>query len=1242
VLVVIALIAAGASAEPLTLHSGARFERDGLVFNVWGIEEGLPQVSVTGMVQDPDGFLWMTTFGGLTRFDGTHFELFGQADAGGEHQIRFTSLALAGDGGLWVGLEGGGVARFRWGRFEPLDQPKALRQATPHALLQQGGALSVATSSGLFQRDPAGAWRAIPRCAEPGAPDDLWSIAGDGEALWVGSLETTWRVAGDTAAGGCLEPVGPGGRALLAADGALWLGGRGGVWRLGPEGPEAIPSPEDVFAIGQDAEGGLWAAGPGFLASLSAPQRRWSIADAPRGFLQDREGTLWLATNEHGLVQIQPQPYEKLTQGEGLYTGVGVLLADEGGLLFSSSCRGISRLEPDDALSKTRIEEGCFQALLRDRQGRLWGADGAHAGQGALHRLEPPGASRTLGARVLRLIQTRRDGALWAGTEGAGLVRFDGGAPKTRLTRASGLLSDHITALAEAPDGALWVGHPEGISVVEEAQVRRTWSAADGLPRGQVRVIHFDEVGAVWVGTYGGGLGWLRGDRFHRFNREDGLFDHVVSGLQEVDGAFWLKGNRGISRVERQELVRQAEGALTRVRARPFSAGEGNGPWSARLADGRLAFSMVDGLVLLDPEALSAPATPPPILIEEATVDGGPLPTSGEIPPETGGLLVRYTSPSLRWPELVRFQTRLAESGGDWSPPTPERQILLQGLAPGHYTLQIRAIDESGQVSDAPALLRFSQLPRWWQRPIVRALSVSALVAALLLAGLLWTRRLRRHAQALQAEVSQRARAERAARDRELHYRRIFESATDALLIADATGRWVDVNPAACRIFGRGRDALMRAGADALFTDPLNPELPGPREVVGLRADGEIFAARVLCTPYTTEGGLRLLVSVTDGSALARSEADRQSLQERLARAQRLEAVGRLAGGIAHDFNNLLTVILSNVSLLEMILPVEDDEDVSESLQGISEVAHRASNLTRQLLAFSRKQILEPQNFDLGECVRAITPMLDRLIRDDIDLTVDIDTRSHLTVFADPAQVELVIINLCINAVDAMPGGGRLRVRARADDDMAEVSIRDTGTGIPPDVLPHIFDPFFTTKPVGAGTGLGLASAHGIAEQSGGELRVKTAQGEGSSFSLRLPLTSAIALPTRAPEALRGRTLGRGERVLLCDDDDDVRRACARGLQAQGYDLVATSSPDEALALLEDRPVELLLTDVVMPELSGPELAARARAVHPGLRVLFISGYPRESAPELVDEDFLAKPFSPEVLAARVRVALDR
>ena len=504
----------------------------------------------------------------------------------------------------------------------------------------------------------------------------------------------------------------------------------------------------------------------------------------------------------------------------------------------------------------------------------------------------------------------------------------------------------------------------------------------------------------------------------------------------------------------------------------------------------------------------------------------------------------------------------------------------------------------------------------------------------------------------------------------EMRYRSLFDTLPLPMWVYDVdTRRFIAVNDAAVLRYGYSRDEfLTMTVADVRPADELDRFNAATLTGRTKRVEGELWRHRTrtgelldveISSDELVYGTIRArLVVVNDVTVRRRTEAELRASQEQLRQSQKMEAVGSLAGGIAHDFNNLLTAILGYCDLaLEGIEPASTaSSDVAE----IRRAAERAAELTHQLLAFSRRQVLKPVVFSLGEAVEQTEKIMRRLISENIALELLVAGDTPL-VRADPAQLEQVILNLAVNARDAMPRGGRLGVRTGArmvnrtllttgtalpPGRYAILAVSDTGTGILPEVRERLFEPFFTTKPRGQGTGLGLATVYGIVQQTGGGIEVETEPGLGTTFTLYFPVAAASSEPIREPEVPR-QPAARGEGTILLAEDDDAVRAIAReALERAGYRVLAAKDGATALSLEEQYagPIDLLLTDVIMPGMNGRELAEALVARRPTLLVLFASGY---SDNVLLDQGVLAsgvslldKPFTPAALTAKVAAIL--
>jgi PAS domain S-box-containing protein len=513
-------------------------------------------------------------------------------------------------------------------------------------------------------------------------------------------------------------------------------------------------------------------------------------------------------------------------------------------------------------------------------------------------------------------------------------------------------------------------------------------------------------------------------------------------------------------------------------------------------------------------------------------------------------------------------------------------------------------------------------------------------------------------------DVTEQKRAEEELRKAEERLRSLFDSSVDAIVSADEDGRIVGWNRSAERMFGysaaevTGQPVMMvvphryrdrhRAGL-AHVKSGGEPHVIGKRvEMDGLRRDGAEFPLEFSLSAWK-------IASDRFYTAIIRDNTERRRLEAQLLQAQKMEAVGRLAGGVAHDFNNLLTVIQGYGELLQVSL--EGDPEKRESVAEIVKAAERAAALTRQLLAFSRRQVLETRVLDLGAVVAELEKMLKRLIGEDVEVVVVIPPGLG-RVKADSGQIEQVVLNLAVNARDAMPGGGRLTLEladvdldaplAAANDAIPPgryvvISMSDSGSGMDAETLDHIFEPFFTTKEKGKGTGLGLATVYGIVRQTGGYVAVETAPGAGTTFRIYLPRCSEAAEEGRGSAVLDRHGV---ETVLLVEDEPAVRTFVQAVLERRGYSVLVAENGAAALDVVtrDARPIHVLLTDLVMPGMNGRELASHVLALRPSLKVVFMSGYTAEFLTGFdvkAGQAFLSKPFSERALAAKLREVLE-
>jgi two-component system cell cycle sensor histidine kinase/response regulator CckA len=523
-----------------------------------------------------------------------------------------------------------------------------------------------------------------------------------------------------------------------------------------------------------------------------------------------------------------------------------------------------------------------------------------------------------------------------------------------------------------------------------------------------------------------------------------------------------------------------------------------------------------------------------------------------------------------------------------------------------------------------------------------------------------------------------RMRAKGDALTRELEEARHFRSAVEdssvsIMRVSGAKGRYVFINEAFAKMMGQTRDELLardpyEAWVESAHPDDLEPEHKAMGRVAKGEIDGFQLDKRVIpkngeprwvrmdaFASRDAQGRLEYLTAYfTDIQQQRNLFLAREQLEAQLRAEQKLGAVGKLAGGVAHDFNNRLVVVMGHGELLKRKLP--PDSPLVHHADMVVASAKRAAELTRQLLAYSRRQVLTPEALDLNEMADRMRGLLKTVLSDRTELVTELGATRR--VLADPGQIEQVVLNLVLNARDAMPDGGRLTLETRdvtlgrgehpalPSGDYVALIVADTGTGIPEEALPHIFEPFFTTKEIGKGTGLGLSMVEGIVHQSGGATRVESFVGRGTTFTIHLP-HGTVPAPVRSLVEDAPPRDARFETVLVCDDDEDVRELLVAVLGLRAYSILKANNGKHALEVARQHQgrIHLLVTDVAMPGLGGIELAAELRKRDPTLKVLYISGYTddadRLSAPRGPGTHFLPKPFLPGDLTRAVSSILE-
>jgi len=996
-------------------------------------------------------------------------------------------------------------------------------------------------------------------------------------------------------------------------------------------------------------EGGIW-------RTVSMPNRRnqglYFAHASPNG-------DLWLAS-ALGLHWFRRSSLDRWVRWTSPFPNprnrVNAIVTDPDGTVWTGSEAGVTRYVPN-----TRIDRypalgewvnPAITGLARDSAGGIWAVSGISFpgafrwnGEEWSHWGEDSGLS----AGTVHTIEVDAHGGVWflalgSGQGEPGVFRLYGDSI-VRWTDPEGFLDVQAYAMAEGPDGALWFGTRRGLARRTEEGEWSYWGRSDGVGSGgnpYVEDIAVDSSGRPWFvhgSEIGAGLGTLGPDgEVLYLTPADGLPSDFLRAVEVDDLArVWVSSPAGV--------VFLQDGFWNRIDGR--NGLDSPSVWPIAWTDEHVLLGTMGGG--LRGLSLSEASNPPPrvqpssVMVDEgaARINWRVFPYQGEIP--SNQVLSRYRLDDREW--------------GSWS---LENGVTLRGLEPGFHEVEIQARGLFGQYSREPTRTRL-QIPLSLYRRPVFAIPVGVLLGLLLSGFLAYQIRKRRQDEAL--------------RESEERLRTLVEAAPEAIAIFDVdAGRFIDANANAATFFGLKKEMLLQLAPEELSpgVQPdgtssvdaarslLDAALEGESPLVqweARRSDGTVVPCElsVVALPWKDRKLLRF--SLVDISQRLEAEEHGKELEARLFQSQKLEAVGQLTGGVAHDFNNLLTVVLGNLELLREDLP--ENSPLQESARGAAQAAQRGALLTQRLLAFSRRQALEPRPVDANDLVSGILDLLRRTLGEDVTIETVLPA-DVWKIMVDPAQLESAILNLAINARDAMSQGGRLVIETmntRIDDqeagsellagDYLVLAVSDTGAGMSPEVVTRAFDPFFTTKEVGKGSGLGLSMVYGFAAQSGGTARIYSEEGMGTTVRLYFPRAEEDSMGVEAREAEDVLPDGDGERILVVEDEVEVRKTTAILLSRMGYETVGAGTADEALEILgtgEER-VDLLFSDIVLPGgMNGVELAREARRLRPGLPVLFTSGYTEESILRegRLDPGFelVSKPFDRRILGRKIRETL--
>jgi PAS domain S-box-containing protein len=1099
----------------------------------WTVRDGYSLGAVFAMAQTPDGYLWLASEFGLTRFDGLNFVPW-QPPAGQELPDKPYSLLVSRDGTLWIGTFAGLVS---WNGVELTRYPQIDKVFVTSLLEDREGTVWAGALAKEGHLCEVRKGRAQCHLEDGGFGRFVWSLAEDGAGvLWVGAESGLWRwkpgprkryeaprvQLGDlitSADGQLLVGIRGAGLARLAGDRLAAYPLRGGTGSAQLLADHAVKSNKLL----RDRGGGIWIGtdGSGLLHVHDGKASAFSKADGLSGniacsLFEDREGNIWFAS-EAGLDRFREQAVTTMSVEHGLSSDAtkSVLTSTDGSVWVATS-DGVTRWtngKPAVFRKGRGLPEVGAQSLWQDFNGRVWVSTNSGLAYFDGDRFVPVGG---LPSKEVYSMSGDAAGNLWL-SGNAGLSRFHDGK-FVENTPWAALGRQQQAKVVVADDGGAWLSFWQdgGVLYFKDGKVRATYTPAQGLGEGHVSGLRRDRDGAIWAATEEGGLSRIKDGRVSTLTTANGLpCDAIHWSIEDEHRSLWMFTACGLVRVMRGDLDAWISDPARKVEAKQWGAADGVVPKAvspaffnppvAKAADGKLWFVMGVGVQVIDPDHLPFNEIPPPVYIEHVVADRKPyrLAKGLRLPPLVSDVTIEFTALSLVDPRSVRFRYRLEGHDGEWREAADRRQVSYANLTPGNYRFHVKASNNSGVWNETGAQLEFSIAPAFYQTSWFR------LGCAVLFAGLIWggvqlrVRRLRREEKRL---------------------REVIEGMPAMAFSVQPDGSPDLVNPRWLDYTGLSRskagddswESAIHAADAATHLDKWRRALtsgePFENEARHRSATGEYRWFLVQAVPLRDKQGkiVKWYGALTDIEERKRAEAERERLRRletQLAHTNRLSMLGELTASLAHEINQPIAAAITSAGACLRWLDREEPEldRAREAILRIKEDGKRAADIIAGLKAFYRKEG-SPQRtlLDVNEVVREMLVLLHREAeRHSVGMRTEL-ARELPAVRADRVQLQQVLMNLMVNGIEAMgEPGGELVIRTRSTGVGLEVSVSDTGVGIPADKMEQIFSAFVTTK--SAGTGMGLAISRTIVESHGGRIWVEANAGPGATFHFTLP-----------------------------------------------------------------------------------------------------------------------------------------